>query len=143
MGYRHYRNRMQQTAEDRYKHRAYEQSKLCSNTFFRLKQLIKYRAERIGIRVIEQEESYTSVSSFIDRDILPVYGTSGDAEFYAFSGRRITRGLYKTKNGMLINADLNGAANIMRKWCSDIFERTTLPNFAAVEVINYPHCKCK
>ena len=111
--------------------------------FFRLKQLIKYRAERIGIRVIEQEESYTSVSSFIDRDMLPVYGTSEKEESYVFSGRRITRGLYKTKTGMLINADLNGAANIMRKWCTDIFERTTFPDFTAVEVINYPCCKCK
>lgn len=111
--------------------------------FFRLKQLIKYRAERIGIRVVEQEESYTSVSSFIDRDILPVYGASENEESYVFSGKRITRGLYKAKNGKQINADLNGAANIMRKWCSNIFERTTLPDFAAVEVINYPYCKCK
>lgn len=32
-----------------------------------------------------------------------------------FSGKRIMRGLYKTSNGQLINADVNGAGNIIRK----------------------------
>jgi len=63
---------------------------------------------------IEQEESYTLKASFLDLDFLPVY----DAEKSytgTFSGKRIKRGLYKSKSGRLINADVNGAANILRK----------------------------
>ena len=70
--------------------------------------------ERYGINYIEQEESYTSKSSYLDNDVLPEYKAeqlyTGD-----FSGRRIHRGLYRTKDGKLINADVNGAANISRK----------------------------
>ena len=63
---------------------------------------------------IEQEESYTSKASFLDLDEIPTY----DAESPytgTFSGKRIERGLYRTKSGRLINADVNGAANILRK----------------------------
>ena len=70
--------------------------------------------ERYGMNYIEQEESYTSKSSYLDNDVLPEYKAeqpyTGD-----FSGRRIHRGLYRTKDGKLINADVNGAANISRK----------------------------
>ena len=68
-----------------------------------------------GIEVIFTEESYTSKASFFDKDELPVYGENNN---YKFSGRRISRGLYKDSKGNIWNADLNGAANIMRK-CSD------------------------
>ena len=82
--------------------------------------MIRYKAEREGIRVIEQEESYTSKASFLDNDLIPVYGKNDkDA---SFSGRRIKRGLYRSKNGTVINADLNGAANILRKAEQDAFE---------------------
>jgi len=33
-----------------------------------------------------------------------------------FSGERVKRGLYKTKSGLLINADVNGSLNILRKY---------------------------
>jgi len=69
---------------------------------------------KYGIDYIEQEESYTSKSSFLDRDILPVYDTKHSYNG-AFSGKRVCRGLYKSKNGTVINADVNGSANIMRK----------------------------
>ena len=68
-----------------------------------------------GIEVIFTEESYTSKASFFDKDELPIYGESDN---HKFSGRRIKRGLYKDSKGNIWNADLNGAANIMRK-CSD------------------------
>ena len=74
--------------------------------------MIRYKAERYGITVIEQEESYTSKASFPDQDEIPVYG---DNEEHVFSGKRISRGLYRSKDGTVINADINGSANILRK----------------------------
>lgn len=74
---------------------------------------IKEKLSYYGIEVLEQEESYTSKASALDFDKIPVYNDkSADTKF---SGRRTKRGLYKTKQGVLINADLNGALNIMRK----------------------------
>lgn len=74
--------------------------------------MIKYKAAEFGVNVIVTEESYTSKASFLDGDNLPVYekGTK-----HSFSGKRIKRGLYRTKDNILLNADVNGAANIMRK----------------------------
>ena len=74
-----------------------------------------YKGLLNGIEVIFTEESYTSKASFFDKDELSVYGNSDN---HKFSGMRIKRGLYKDSRGDLWNADLNGAANIMRK-CSD------------------------
>ena len=69
--------------------------------------------ERYGIRYREQEESYTSKASFLDADAMPVWNGSHPAR--AFSGQRLKRGLYRSANGSTINADVNGAANILRK----------------------------
>lgn len=80
----------------------------------RLKNRIKQLCEEIGIQFVETEESYTSKSSFIDEDFLPVYGGEKPASWKP-SGRRITRGQYKSRTGLVINADLNGAGNILRK----------------------------
>ena len=74
-----------------------------------------YKGLLNGIDVVFTEESYTSKASFFDKDELPIYGESDHNDF---SGRRINRGLYKDSKGNIWNADLNGAANIMRK-CSD------------------------
>ena len=71
-----------------------------------------YKGLLNGIEVIFTEESYTSKASFFDKDELPIYGQSDN---HKFSGKRISRGLYKDSKGNLWNADLNGAANIMRK----------------------------
>ena len=70
--------------------------------------------ERYKMNYIEQEESYTSKSSYLDNDVLPKYKVE-QSYTVDFSGKRIHRGLYKTKDGNLINADVNGAANISRK----------------------------
>ena len=79
----------------------------------RLAFMITYKAQRVGIIVIEQEESYTSKADFLSNDLIPVYGKEkGEV---SFSGSRIKRGLYKSATGVIINADINGAANIMRK----------------------------
>lgn len=79
---------------------------------FRLIRLYKCQFE--GIRVIVQEESYTSKASFLDNDKIPTY-KKNDTRAYKFSGKRIKRGLYQTGTGQLVNADVNGAFNILRK----------------------------
>lgn len=66
-----------------------------------------------GIRLVETEESYTSKASFFDNDFLPVFGEK--PEGWEASGKRVMRGLYRTAQGFLVNADCNGAANIIRK----------------------------
>ena len=76
--------------------------------------ILKYKLENNGIECKEQEESYTSKASYIDNDYIPVYNKEETKE-YIFSGKRIKRGVYKTKQGKIINADLNGALNILKK----------------------------
>lgn len=73
---------------------------------------LRYKCQLHGITVVTQEESYTSKASFLDNDDIPVYG---ETENPKFSGRRIMRGLYRTSTGRLINADVNGSYNILRK----------------------------
>ena len=73
---------------------------------------LQYKCQLRGITVVVQEESYTSKASFLDNDNIPVYG---EVDNPRFSGRRIKRGLYRTGDGQLINADVNGAYNILRK----------------------------
>jgi lycopene cyclase CruP len=79
----------------------------------RLKDRIKQMCEVCGIRFVETEESYTSKASFLDADTLPVYGEK--PEGWKSSGKRIKRGLFRSSNFDRINADCNGAANILRK----------------------------
>jgi len=73
---------------------------------------LRYKCQLRGITVVVQEESYTSKASFLDNDNIPVYGETENPQF---SGRRIKRGLYRSGNGQLINADVNGSYNILRK----------------------------
>ena len=79
----------------------------------KLKDRLKQLCDLHGIRFQETEESYTSKASFLDGDSLPVYGQK--PEGWKASGKRVKRGLYQSANGSIVNADLNGAANILRK----------------------------
>lgn len=83
-------------------------------------EMLTYKAELVGIKVVVTEESYTSVASFLDGDSLPVYG-SHEAKNTTFSGRRLKRGLYKSLIGVKFNADVNGSYNIIRKVVPDAF----------------------
>lgn len=96
----------------------------CQIPFLKLQHMIEYKAERNGISVILQEESYTSKASFVDNDTIPVYNgnNKNDDDEITFSGKRIKRGLYRSKNGIVINADINGACNIIRKAFSTAFD---------------------
>ena len=78
-----------------------------------LKDKLEYLCELYGIKFFLQEESYTSKSSFFDNDIVPIYDKDNKIE-YEFSGKRIKRGLFKHKRGV-VNADVNGALNILKK----------------------------
>ena len=84
----------------------------------KLKDRLKQLCELHGIRFVETEEAYTSKASFLDGDSLPKYGDK--PEGWKASGRRIKRGLYQSGKKLIVNADLNGAANILRKVASNL-----------------------
>jgi putative transposase len=79
----------------------------------KLRDRIKQLCQLNGINFEVTEESYTSKSSFLDGDSLPIYGQK--PEGWKATGKRVLRGLFRTKEGLKINADLNGAANMLRK----------------------------
>ena len=79
----------------------------------RLKSRIQELCLVYGIEFIETEESYTSKASFLDNDYLPEYGEK--PEGWEPSGKRVKRGLYRSASNQYINADCNGAGNILRK----------------------------
>ena len=74
---------------------------------------LRYKLESDGIMLIVQDESYTSKASFVDGDVLPK--KYQPKKTHTFSGKRVKRGMYQTQNGTTINADANGAYNILRK----------------------------
>ena len=76
--------------------------------FSRLYQLLKYKLELNGINYIETEESHTSKCSFIDKEEI--------CHHDSYVGRRVKRGLFKSKEGKKYNADINGSLNILRKY---------------------------
>lgn len=78
---------------------------------FRLIELIKYKAEYQGIEVIETEESYTSITSYLDKEE-PI---KDNADRF----RRIHRSLFVSNKGKRINADVNSAYQIMKKVIGD------------------------
>lgn len=76
--------------------------------FAKLYGILQYKLELVGIDYIEQEESYSSKCSFIDREPVKKHKN--------YVGNRISRGLFRSKDGIKINADINGSMNIMRKY---------------------------
>lgn len=89
----------------------------------KLKSRLEYLSKLNGINFVLQEESYTSRASFFDKDDIPSWNPQNPVST-EFSGTRIYRGLYKTKSGTLVNADVNGALNILRK--SNVVSLTAL-----------------
>ncbi len=98
-------------------------------------ELITYKANGEGISVIVTEESYTSQASFLDEDIIPTYKLGNNTN-HIFSGKRIKRGLYRTENKTLINADVNGAANILRKVVPKAFANGIAAVCSQPQVVN-------
>ena len=89
----------------------------------KLREKLEYFCELNGITYVKQEESYTSKASFWDKDDIPMYNED-NPKSYMFSGKRVHRGLYKCSNGKMLNADVNGALNILRK--SSVVDLTVL-----------------
>lgn len=90
--------------------------------YLKLIQQLEYKCKLEGINVLKPEESYTSKASFIDNDFIPTFDPSTKSN-YKFSGKRITRGLYKSSEGRIINADLNGSLNILKKAVPNVFDK--------------------
>ena len=86
--------------------------------------MLHYNCNLVGISVIITEESYTSKCSFIDNEEIK--------KKEVYDGRRTKRGLYCSKDGRLINADINGSFNIMRKG---------LKKVALNDKVTYPECR--
>ena len=82
--------------------------------FGKIRNRLNYLCNLHNIELIICEESYTSQASFYDNDEIPVY-EKNNINTYTFSGKRIKRGLYVTKDEKMINADINGALNILKK----------------------------
>ena len=75
--------------------------------YYKLLNMLTYKCEIEGISVFVTEESYTSKCSFLDDEDI--------CKHEEYVGKRIKRGLYKASDGRLINADVNGALNILKK----------------------------
>ncbi len=75
--------------------------------FYKLIQMLLHKCALEGITVKEIEESYTSKCSFLDDEEI--------SKHEEYKGKRIKRGLFKTAGGNIINADVNGGLNILRK----------------------------
>ena len=118
---------------------------------FKIRQKLEYLCKYYGIEYIEQEESYTSKSSFLSLDPIPdykdtpkkgtieyiIYNSSTNSDNQTlFSGKRISRGLYKDhKQNLILNADINGAANILRKYT---YSNEGVYNKVRKTILEYP-----
>ena len=94
--------------------------KITSIPYHKFRKKLEYLCTEYGIKYISQEESYTSKASAIDGDAIPVYG---EKETPSFSGKRIHRGLYRSNDGSILNADINGSINILRKYFNTCNEK--------------------
>ena len=81
--------------------------------FEKLAWMIEYKARKVGITLKKHEESYTSKCSFLDLEAIKKQEN--------YKGTRIKRGLFKSGNGSLINSDVNGSLNILRKAVPTVF----------------------
>ena len=109
---------------NRMRHGSKEMQSFQSIPFSNFIFMLQYKCALHGIRVILQEESYTSKASAFDGDYIPKFDKNMPKEERVkqatFSGKRVKRGLYKTKKGILVNADINGAANVLRKYLQEV-----------------------
>jgi len=94
--------------------------------YFKLISQIQYKSKLVGIDVILEKESYTSKCSFLDNESIQKHKN--------YAGKRINRGLFRSKKGIIINADVNAGYNIIKK---------VIPNAVLVDEIEgvglYPY----
>ena len=95
-------------------------------------QQLEYKAKLAGIKVQTNEESYTSKCSFLDFEPIKKH------EHYL--GKRINRGLFRSKSGKIYSADLNGSLNILRKVAGDsIFDGNSVERLVVSPVRFRPY----
>ncbi len=94
--------------------------------FLNLVRKLLYKAEEVGIKIILTEEKYTSKCSFLDNE--PI------RKHLKYLGRRKKRGIFISKNGVLLNADCNSAGNIGRKVFPLVF------TYGTVDAVSHPTC---
>lgn len=101
----------------------------------RLIRMLTYKCELVGIKVVTIEEGYTSKCSFFDGEDI--------CEHEKYLGKRVKRGQFRTSNGRLVNSDVNGALNILKKYLisnvawngsieSDLVEVGSTPRIAKI-----------
>ena len=84
---------------------------------------IEYKCKLEGINFLTTEEFYTSKCSFIDKEEIFKKSPKDD---YKFKGQRVHRGLFKSSNGTILNADYNGALNMIRKEFPNAFNNKNI-----------------
>jgi putative transposase len=102
--------------------------------FYKFLSMLTYKCTLAGIELVTQEEAHTSKCSFLDDELV------GHHDVYV--GKRVKRGLFKTATGIKVNADVNGALNILRKYmtkvvgnaqvCVDLIEVCSTPSVFTV-----------
>jgi len=75
--------------------------------YFKLISQIQYKSKLIGIDAILEKEAYTSKCSFLDNESIQKHKK--------YAGKRINRGLFQSRKGIILNADVNAGYNIIRK----------------------------
>ena len=100
--------------------------------FYRLIQKLEYKCKMNGINLEIISEEYTSKCSFLDLESIGKH---------IHKGRRIKRGLYRTNSGILINADVNGSFNILRKCKPNAFNSFKLDGNGILGVVVHPLVK--
>lgn len=89
-----------------------------------------YKCALVGIKVELQEESYTSKCSFLDKEEIKKHKE--------YCGKRIYKGLFKSKDKKLINADVNGSYNILRKYLNVVKNTNIYDIINLIEVCSTP-----
>lgn len=76
---------------------------------------LQYKCQQVGLQFVRQEESYTSKCSFLDGEEV--------CKHEEYQGKRVKRGLFKSAKGLLINADINGSLNILKKYLGETWKQ--------------------
>ena len=103
--------------------------------FEMLKSMLEYKCRLAGIEVVRQDEAYTSKCSFLDNEKIEKHEK--------YMGSRPKRGCFKTSDGRKVNADVNSACNIMKKYLLKVAGNCTNLLHELVEVFSTPCLKIK
>ncbi len=100
--------------------------------FYKFISMLVYKCALAGIAVTTNEESYTSKCSFLDNEEV--------CKHAEYKGKRVKRGLFRASDGRLINADVNGALNILKKYLEKVVrnKEEILNSLDLIEVCSTP-----